>query len=122
EAVAAPLLSRIPMIGQAVLGFILPWILAMIAVPLEMLVESGRHVVGRALALAIRGGGVLFRLAGHGVRHLTAALTHLYDIYIIVPLQLERLTRARGAEPRRPLGGGVLRNPADRTGPVNVQR
>jgi hypothetical protein len=122
EVVAAPLLSRIPMIGQAVLGFILPWILAMIAVPLEMLVESGRHVMGRALALAIRGAGVLFRLLGHGVRSLAGALTHVYDIYIIVPLQLERLARARGPEGFNPLGGAAIRNPADRTGPVKVHR
>jgi len=120
ETVAAPLLSRIPMLGQAVLGFILPWILAMIAVPLEMLVESGRHVIGRALALVIRGGGILFRLLGHGVRYLMAAVAHVYDIYIIVPLQLERLVRSHGAE--GPAGGAAIRNPAERTGPVRVQR
>ncbi len=122
ESVAAPLLSRIPMIGQAVLGFILPWILAMIAVPLEMLVESGRHVVGRALVLVVRGGGVLFRLLGHGVRYLMAALAHAYDIYIIVPLQIERLVRGRGAEAYSPVGGPGIRNPADRTGQFKVQR
>lgn len=116
EAVAAPLLSRIPMIGQAVLGFILPWILAMIAVPLEMLVESGRHVIGRALVLVVRGGGIVFRLLGHGVRYLVAVLAHAYDIYIIVPLQLERLVRGRGAEAYLPVGGAALRNPAERTG------
>ena len=121
ETVAAPLLSRIPMIGQAVLGFILPWILAMIAVPLEMLVESGRHVLGRALALAVRGAGVVLRLLGHGARTLAGALTHVYDIYIIVPLQLERLVRARGPEGFHPLGAAI-RNPADRTGPVKVNR
>jgi hypothetical protein len=122
EAVAAPLLSHIPMVGQAVLGFILPWILALIAVPLEMLVDSGRHVLGRALALAVRGAGVLFRLLGHAVRSLAGALTHLYDIYIILPLQLERLARARTPERFNPLGGAALRNPGDRTGPMKVPR
>ena len=117
EAVAAPLLSRIPMIGQAVLGFILPWILAMIAVPLEMLVESGRHVVGRALALAVRGLGASLRVFAHLFRYLTAAAEQAYDIYVIIPLQIERLARSKGepeaarASPLRP----GLRNPAERT-------
>ncbi len=122
ETVAAPLLSRIPMFGQAVLGFILPWLLAMIAVPLEMLVESGRHILGRALALAVRGVGVVFRLLGHGARALAAALTHVYDVYIILPLQLERLTRTRGPGGLSPLGGATLRNPGDHSGPVKVHR
>jgi len=112
--VAAPILSRIPTIGQAVLGFILPWILAMIAVPLEMLVESGRHVVGRGLAWLVQGLGIVFRLLAHLVRYLAAVLTHVFDIYIVIPLQLERLVRgpsgARGAVEPPP-----LRNPTERT-------
>ena len=48
--------SRIPVIGQAVLGFVLPWILAMVAIPLEMLLDSGRHVVAALAA------GLLSRL------------------------------------------------------------
>src|SRR5205823_11472257 len=38
KAVSDPAASRIPVVGQAVLGFILPWILAMVAVPLETLI------------------------------------------------------------------------------------
>jgi hypothetical protein len=124
ETVAAPLLSRIPVIGQAVLGFILPWILAMIAVPLEMLVESGRHVIGRALVLVVRGLGVLLRLAGHAVRYLVAALAAVYDIYIIVPLQLERLVQGRngrGAESHVRVAG-ALRNPAEPTAQFKAPR
>jgi hypothetical protein len=123
ERVAAPLLSRIPVIGQAVLGFILPWILAMIAVPLEMLVESGRHVLGRALALLLAGAGGLLRVAGHLLRYAVAVLVHAYDIYIIVPLQAERLLRSRsGTEVHRELGSGTLRNPAERTAPFKAPR
>jgi hypothetical protein len=115
--VAAPFLSNIPTIGQAVLGFILPWILAMIAVPLEMLVESGRHVVGRGLVLLVQGLGVLFRICAHLFRYLAAVLTHVFDIYIVLPLQVERLVvRGRGGDagpgPREP---GALRNPTERT-------
>jgi hypothetical protein len=120
ESVAAPLLSSIPVIGQAVLGFILPWILAMIAVPLEMLVESGRHVIGRALALLVRGSGFLFRIAAHAVRYLTAAIAHAYDIYIIIPLQLERLVRGGARDPLA--ARGAIRNPAEPTGELTPHR
>ena len=43
--VAQTATSRIPVIGQAVLGFILPWILAMVAVPLETMISTGGHIV-----------------------------------------------------------------------------
>ena len=124
ETVAAPLLSRIPVIGQAVLGFILPWILAMIAVPLEMLVESGRHVVGRALALVVRGLGLILRLLAHLFRYLTAAATQAYDIYVIIPLQIERLVRSRGGAGAAfaPTSRPGLRNPAEPTAQFKAPR
>jgi len=127
STVAAPLLSRIPVIGQAVLGFILPWILAMIAVPLEMLVESGRHVAGRALVILLRAVGGILRIAGHVVRYLVAALGHAYDIYIIVPLQAERLARGRdgdrrGGQAHHEFTPSSLRNPAEQTAPVRAPR
>ena len=49
--------SKIPVIGQAVLGFVLPWILAMVAIPLEMFLDSGRHVVASVSVLAAPGHG-----------------------------------------------------------------
>ena len=112
--VAAPLVSKIPVIGQAVLGFILPWILAMIAVPLEMLVESGRHVIGRALQLLVRGSAIVVRLCAHLVRYLTAVLAFLFDIYIVIPLQVERLVKGRAPGAQGPVEAG-LRNPTERT-------
>jgi len=115
--VAAPLLSRIPTIGQAVMGFVLPWILAMIAVPLEMLVQSGRHVIGRALVLVLQGGSGFLRIVGHVARQALGALVHAYDIWIIVPLQAERLARGRGDADRNELGPATLRNPAEQTAP-----
>jgi hypothetical protein len=59
-------LSVLPVAGQATLGFILPWILALLAVPLEMLLESGQHVAGRV------GAGLLVL-----VGHLSRLLSHL---------------------------------------------
>jgi hypothetical protein len=102
-AVAAPAASMIPVVGQAVLGFILPWILAMIALPLETLVQSGRHVGGRVAAFGAGASATLLRILAHGCRKLGIALTALFDITIILPLQLERLIRRprRDTEPVR---------------------
>jgi hypothetical protein len=91
KAIADPATSRIPVIGQAVLGFVLPWILAMVAVPLETLIATGGHI-----ALAVTAGvlalvGTISRLLAHGCRYLVEGLRHLYDIYIVLPLQIERI-------------------------------
>ena len=97
KAVADPAASRIPVVGQAVLGFILPWILAMVAVPLETLIATGGHIFLTLTAgvLALVGTGA--RLLGHASRYLVEGARHLYDIYIVLPLQIERL--ATGARP-----------------------
>src|SRR5437667_8632037 len=82
--------SRIPVIGQAVLGFILPFILAMVAVPLETMISTGGHIVLSLLAGLLHLGGMLARLSGHLLRYLLEAARHVYDIYIVIPLQIER--------------------------------
>ena len=95
--------SRIPVIGQAVLGFILPWILAMVAVPLETMIATGGHIVLSALAGLLNLGGMGARLVGHTVRYLLEAARHVYDIYIVIPLQIERMV---GTGSGRPAGAG----------------
>lgn len=88
-------LSVLPVAGQATLGFILPWILALLAVPLEMLLESGQHVVSRAGAGLVALVGHLSRLLSHLMGYLIQILGHLYDAYIVLPAQLARLWENR---------------------------
>jgi hypothetical protein len=115
--VTAPAVSSIPVIGQAILGFILPWILAMVALPLEVLVHSGRHVFTRTVAGVIDLAGGILRPLAWGFRQSAKLLTSLVDLAIILPLQLERwFRRQKKPEVRRP----VLANPADRTGEHRV--
>ena len=90
--------SRIPVVGQAVLGFILPWILAMVAVPLETLITTGGHIFLTLTAGILALVGTVARLLAHGSRYLLEGARHLYDIYIVIPLQIERL--ATGARPQ----------------------
>jgi hypothetical protein len=89
-AVARATGSLIPVVGQAVLGFTLPWILAMIAVPLEMLIESGRHVVNRIIVLLLHGLGLVARFMAYVLQYAILLLAHLYDAIIMIPIQIER--------------------------------
>jgi len=36
-------------------------------------------------------GSMVCRLGGHGMRYLCEAARHVYDIYIVIPLQIERM-------------------------------
>src|SRR4051794_4586966 len=111
RTVADPAASRIPVVGQAVLGFILPFILAMVAVPLETLIATGGHI-----ALALAAGlflvfGTVSRLLAQGSRHGAEALRHMYDILIVIPLQIERMVlNGKGRERE---GSGALRPQAE---------
>ena len=105
RAVADPAASRIPVVGQAVLGFILPWILAMVAVPLETLIATGGHIFLTLTAGVLALVGTVARLLGHGSRYLVEGARHLYDIYIVLPLQIERL--ASGSRPAIPATKGA---------------
>jgi hypothetical protein len=80
------------------LGFMLPFALAFIAVPLESLIHSAR-TVGGVLALAlVRAAALALRIAGQAARHASRVLIRLYDVAIVLPLLAEHLVRA----PRKP--------------------
>jgi hypothetical protein len=76
SAAAEAISSNIPLIGQAVLGFILPWILAMFAVTL----------------------GYASKFLSHVVYHVTSAVNSLYDVYIVIPLRIEGHFKKRGTD------------------------
>lgn len=87
--------SHIPVVGQAVLGFVLPWILATVAIPLEMLLDSGRHVFGSSVALFVAAVGQLARALAYGTRALFHLLPSLYDVYVAIPLRIESALRGK---------------------------
>jgi hypothetical protein len=87
--------SAIPIVGQAVLGFILPWILALVAVPLEMFLDSGRHVLGSVTVAALRFVGGIAGGVAHVSRHLTGMIANVYDVYIAIPLRIESMMAKR---------------------------
>jgi len=87
--------SNITVIGQATLGFILPWILAMVAVPLEMLIESSQHVLTKLMILIIKLVGYIVSIIGHLLGTIMKTFIHIYDAYIIIPTQIERLVKGK---------------------------
>jgi len=86
-------LGKIPTAGQMLLGFILPFALAFVAVPLESFIASARTVGGASLVLAARAAAFVLRLAGNLVRNLTKVVITAYDIVIVLPLMVEKIVK-----------------------------
>ena len=91
-------LSGIPTAGQMLLGFILPFALAFVAIPLEAFVNSARTVGGAALVQLARGAAFALRLAGNLVRSFARVVITLYDVVIVLPLLVERLISRKQKE------------------------
>jgi hypothetical protein len=85
--------SHIPVVGQAVLGFVLPWILAMVAIPIEMMLDSSRHVLAWLATLGLQAVGALAGVLAHAVKAIFGILPNLYDAYVCIPLRVERSLR-----------------------------
>ncbi|MFY0664505.1 MAG: hypothetical protein JXQ97_07765 [Natronospirillum sp.] len=85
----------IPSIGQLVLGFILPFALAFVAIPLEAFVHSLRTVLGLVALGALRAMRLLIRLVGGIANHISKMLVSLYDLFIMLPLGIERMVKDR---------------------------
>src|SRR5918912_2688404 len=103
-------MAKIPTAGQMLLGFILPFALAFIAIPLESLIHSARTVGGVALIALVRAAAVLLRILGTAARQVTRLLVRLYDVAIVVPLLAERLVKGtrRSERGRRSGRAGAL--------------
>ena len=77
------------------LGFVLPFVVALAAVPLELLLDSGRHVGAFAVSLLVSGIGSLAFVMGRAVHTLATVLPSVYDVYVSIPLRIERALGAR---------------------------
>jgi len=93
--VVTPAFRWIPSVGQMVLGFILPFALVFVAIPLESFIHASRSVFGAAYAAVLRLLIFAVRVYGNVVTQLGSILTHLYDAVIFVPLRIEQVLRSR---------------------------
>lgn len=102
-AVAMPVHRWIPTVGQMVMGFVLPFALTFVAIPLESFVHAVRTVFGQLLAGLLRLVAAALRLLGNIFRHGALMLVRIYDLTIFAPLWLENLVRQhsiRRSEPQ----------------------
>ena len=96
--------------AQMGLGFFLPFVLAVVAIPLEYFFHSARTVMGTAMAAGMRGLAALLRVIGGVARQLGFMLVHLYDVLAVVGMAVEgfaRIIRRPGGE--RSNAGSTLR-------------
>jgi hypothetical protein len=94
-AVAGALLCR-----PAPLGFVLPWLIALAALPLDTFLDNGRLVVLHASGLAMSGLGSLAAAAARTARTLGDVLPSVYDAYVSIPLRIERAVKSAPARRR----------------------
>ncbi len=75
--------------AQMGMGFILPFALVFVAIPLETFVSSTRTVVGILASALLRTVAFVLRLTGNIARYLGKTVANLYDLVIFGPLWLE---------------------------------
>lgn len=91
--------TRIPMAGQMIMGFVLPFALAFVAIPLESTVHSLRTVIGVLLVQTLRGAAFLIRFTGVLFKRFAKVLELIYDLTIVIPLLLEKWVLALSRSP-----------------------
>jgi hypothetical protein len=85
--------------AQMGMGFILPFALVFVAIPLETFVHSLRTVVGLGAIWMLRLVALLLRVLSNVFLHLGVLLQHVYDLPLFVPLWLEeRMSKRAGHE------------------------
>jgi hypothetical protein len=89
EVVVGQVSSIIPTAGQMILGFVLPFALTFVAIPLESFIHSSRTVIGLTLGFLLRTLSFLLRLTGNIINHLGKALIALYDLLIFPAIWIE---------------------------------
>ena len=85
--------------AQMGMGFILPFALVFVAIPLESFFHSSRTVLGLLGVGLLRALTWLLRLLGNLAWYLGSLLVHVYDLLIFAPLWLERLIKESRHKP-----------------------
>lgn len=81
--------------AQMGMGFILPFALTFVAIPLESFIHSLRTVLGLLAVGMLRTLAFTLRLVGNVARYLGTMLVQIYDVLIFAPLAIERVLRSR---------------------------
>ncbi len=105
--------SIIPMIGQMVMGFIFPFVLAFVAIPLESFIKSSRTVLGIIGAGLLRIIAFVLRLFGNLLFHVGNFLIKLSDLITFPRLIIDRYM-LKGSD-GKPDSVRIKKNESDKT-------
>jgi hypothetical protein len=72
--------------AQMGMGFILPFALTFVAIPLETFVHSLRTIVGLVAMGLMQVTSLLLRLLGSGFRYMSVVVAQVYDLPLFIPL------------------------------------
>ena len=100
--------------AQMGLGFFLPFVLAVVAIPLETFFHTARSVLGTTTAAGMRALAALLRVIGGMARQFGLMLVHLYDVLAVVGMAVDsavRLMRRPGGASRGDSGAMPRREP-----------
>ena len=103
--------GNMPIIAQMILGFVLPFALAFLAIPLESFIYSARTVLGIFMVALFRTIGFTLRIVSNIFKHVGTGLTMLYDVVIFLPLLIEKLFRKGGSSESAQHSTGVTSFP-----------
>ncbi len=81
--------SMIPTVGQMIMGFILPFALAFVAIPLESFISSSRTVLGVVAVGLLRFLAFILRLIGNIGFYAGRFMVNMYDLIIFPTIWLE---------------------------------
>jgi len=81
--------GKIAMIGQMIMGFILPLLLVFIAIPFEVFITSLRTILGILAAWSLRAVAFVIRLLGNLSLHAGRLSINIYDLMIFPALWVE---------------------------------
>ncbi len=87
--VSEPPLRWIPAVGQMIMGFILPFVLTFVAIPLESFIHSFRTVSGLFVAWLLHVLVASIRFLANMIGGLGRTLVSAYDLVIFIPLKIE---------------------------------
>lgn len=84
--------------AQMGMGFILPFALTFVAIPLESFVHSFRTVLGVLVIGSLRALAWLMRFVGDVAKFTSLTFIHTYDLIIFLPLWIEKAIQGKQAE------------------------
>jgi len=81
--------------AQMGMGFILPFALVFVAIPLETFIQSSRTVLGILMMGFLNLLAATMRILGNGCKHAGALAVQLYDLPLCLPLWFENRNQQR---------------------------